>query len=46
MINETNPDKMYQAMKAKLANVVPDFELKIKAELAAEINRLKLRKMP
>lgn len=32
---------MYQAMKAKLANVVPDFELKIKSELAAEINRLK-----
>jgi quinolinate synthase len=35
---------MYQAMKAKLANVVPDFELKIKAELAAEINRLKVEK--
>ena len=35
---------MYQAMKAKLANVVPDFELKIKAELAAEINRLKAEK--
>lgn len=31
-------------MKAKLANVVPDFELKIKAELAAEINRLKVEK--
>ena len=31
-------------MKAKLANVVPDFELKIKAELAAEINRLKAEK--
>ena len=44
MINETNPDKMYQAMKAKLAHVVPDFELKIKAELAAEINRLKAEK--
>ncbi len=35
---------MYQAMKAKLANVVPDFELKIKSELAAEINRLKVEK--
>ena len=44
MITETNPEKMYQAMKAKLANVVPDFELKIKAELAAEINRLKAEK--
>src|SRR6266852_439754 len=44
MITETNPEKMYQAMKAKLANVVPDFELKIKAELAAEINSLKAEK--
>jgi quinolinate synthase len=44
MIAETNPQKMYEAMKAKLANVVPDFELKIKAELAAEINRLKIEK--
>src|SRR5512132_2896039 len=44
MIAETNPEKMYQAMKAKLAKVVPDFELKIKAELAAEINRLKAEK--
>lgn len=35
---------MYQAMKAKLANVVPDIELKIKAEVAAEINRLKAEK--
>jgi quinolinate synthase len=44
MIIETNPEKMYQAMKAKLAKVVPDFELKIKSELAAEINRLKVEK--
>jgi quinolinate synthase len=44
MITETDPEKMYQAMKAKLANVVPDFELKIKSELAAEINRLKAEK--
>ena len=35
---------MYLAMKTKLAKVVPDFELKIKAELAAEINRLKFEK--
>ena len=41
MINETDPEKMYLAMKAKLAGVVPDFELKIKSELAAEINVLK-----
>jgi quinolinate synthase len=44
MIIETNPEKMYQALKAKLAKVVPDFELKIKSELAAEINRLKVEK--
>jgi quinolinate synthase len=44
MINETDPKKMYEAMKAKLATVVPDFELKLKAELAAEINRLKAEK--
>ena len=41
MIKETDPEKMYQAMKAKLSNVVPDFELRIKSEIAAEINRLK-----
>jgi len=35
---------MYAEMKAKLSGVVPDFELKIKAELAAEINRLKTEK--
>src|SRR5882762_10485754 len=44
MITETNPEKMYQAMKAKLANVVPDFELQIKAQLAYEINQLKEQK--
>lgn len=44
MIAETSPEKMYQAMQAKLGTVVPDFELKIKAELAAEINRLKIEK--
>ncbi len=41
MIAETNPKRMYQAMKAKLAGVVPDFELRIKSEIAAEINVLK-----
>ena len=33
--------KTYQELKAKLHNVVPDFELKIKAELIDEINKLK-----
>jgi quinolinate synthase len=32
---------MYQQLKAKLHDVVPDVELRIKAGLAAEINRLK-----
>ena len=44
MIAETDPEKMYRAMQAKLANVVPDFELKLKSEIAAEINRLKVEK--
>lgn len=44
MITETNPEKMYAAMQAALGNVVPDFELKIKSEIAAEINRLKIEK--
>jgi quinolinate synthase len=35
---------IYQDLKAKLGNVVPDFELQYKAELAAEINALKHKK--
>ncbi len=34
-------EALYQEMKSKLADVVPDFELRAKAELAHEINRLK-----
>ena len=34
-------ESMYEKMKAKLANVVPDVELRYKAELAEEIMRLK-----
>lgn len=37
----TDAGEMYRALKAKLAGVVPDVELKYKAELAAEINQLK-----
>ena len=44
MIKETDPEKMYRAMQAKLSGVVPDFELKLKSEIAAEINRLKAEK--
>jgi quinolinate synthase len=35
---------IYQDLKAKLRDVVPDFELRYKAELAAEINQLKREK--
>jgi quinolinate synthase len=34
-------EEVYLEMKAKLADIVPDFELRIKAGLAYEINRLK-----
>lgn len=37
-------EKTYEAMKARLSHVVPDFELREKAELAYEINRLKAEK--
>ena len=41
-----NPETqtMYGQLKAKLHNVVPDVELRIKAELAVEINHLKKEK--
>src|SRR5210317_2212217 len=40
---DMNPEveNMYLQLKAKLQNVVPDVELRIKAELAVEINHLK-----
>lgn len=34
----------YEMMRAKLSDVVPDVELRIKAEIAYEINRLKVEK--
>jgi quinolinate synthase len=37
-------DSMYLEMKNKLERVVPDFELRYKAELAEEINQLKKEK--
>ena len=36
-----NVEIMYEKMKGKLSHVVPDVELRYKAELAVEINRLK-----
>ncbi len=37
-------ESMYEEMKRKLEKVVPDFELRYKAELAEEINQLKKEK--
>lgn len=37
-------ETLYEKMRAKLSNVVPDVELRYKAELAEEINRLKVEK--
>jgi quinolinate synthase len=44
MNKETNPEQMYRAMQEKLGHLVPDFELRLKADLAAEINWLKKEK--
>src|SRR6266571_8988637 len=44
MIATTTTEETYQQMRAILRDIVPDFELRIKAELAAEINRLKVEK--
>lgn len=44
MSNETSAGQIYANLQPLLADVVPDFELKLKAELAAEINQLKHEK--
>jgi quinolinate synthase len=44
MITETTTIGMYEQMKALLADTVPDFELRLKAEVAAKINLLKREK--
>jgi quinolinate synthase len=43
-IQATSVQDMYNKMREKLADVVPDVELQIKAEIAYEINRLKVEK--
>lgn len=43
-IQATSVQDMYIKMREKLADVVPDVELQIKAEIAYEINRLKVEK--
>jgi quinolinate synthase len=44
MITETTTQEMYDKLSGLLSTTVPDFELRIKAELADEINRLKEEK--
>ena len=44
MITDTTTEEMYEKLSRLLADTVPDFELRLKAELAAEINRLKVEK--
>jgi quinolinate synthase len=39
--DNTAVQEMYESLSAKLHDVVPDFELRYKAELAVDINRLK-----
>ncbi len=39
-------ENTYEMMKEKLSKVVPDVELRIKAEYVERINQLKKRKMP
>lgn len=41
---ETSADVLYLKLKEMLADVAPDFELRMKADVAAEINRLKQEK--
>jgi quinolinate synthase len=44
MNTETTTEGMYEKLSGLLSTTVPDFELRIKAELAVEINRLKEEK--
>ena len=39
--NVTDAKEMYAGLSARLHDVVPDVELRYKADLAAEINRIK-----
>src|ERR671918_2045742 len=44
MITDTTTEEMYEKLSRLLRDTVPDFELRLKAELAVEINRLKQEK--
>jgi quinolinate synthase len=41
---ETSAEQIYHQLKTMLADVVPDFELRMKSEIAANINRVKAEK--
>ena len=41
---ETSAKQIYEQLKKMLADVVPDFELRMKSEIAAEVNKLKAEK--
>ncbi|CAN5620772.1 quinolinate synthase NadA [soil metagenome] len=41
---ETSADQIYDQLKVMLADVVPDFELRMKSEIAAKINQVKAEK--
>src|SRR6201988_1502531 len=44
MITETTTEEIYETLSKLLADTVPDFELRLKAERAEEINQLKIEK--
>src|SRR4029079_17452373 len=44
MITDTTTDEIYEKLSTLLSDTVPDFELRLKAELAAGINPLKVVK--
>ena len=44
LVNETSADRLHRKLQEMLGDVAPDFELKLKADLAAEINQLKVQK--
>ncbi|CAN5807447.1 quinolinate synthase NadA [soil metagenome] len=41
---ETSANQIYEQLKAMIADVVPDFELRMKSEIAAKINQVKAEK--
>jgi quinolinate synthase len=42
--SETSAEQIYQKLKSLLADVMPDFELRMKSEIAAKISQLKVKR--